>query len=321
MLLKKITFTPLITFSTGFMKKIILFLLLPLAYLFHSCTSNSTDSSNNSSALNKTGSDSNEVVFSTTFPQLMAIIDSAAKKDGNVMGVLNFHNKFIFSLEPHQVDSIYYKSVDGLNAYLDKNLPYIPENKINTKNYTVKKEFEAELNAKGIRSQFDGEGGFFPIVDQQLFYTFFNGLVTPTLQEFITFFNENDEYIAFDAGLVKTPQQIADRILFYDWHLTNYPQFPRKDVLLGMYVQEMYFVMFGLDNTPAFSYADNLIFDEHKEAFEILMSNGTPFTKKIIGTYVDALKINDWHYIDNGYDKFYFGIDELRKKELKNASK
>jgi hypothetical protein len=295
----------------------IIILILVFANLFQSCNSEANDAANADSKDSlSNGIDNMPPPPITTYPALKQSIDSAAKKDGNALVFFQTHSLFVSTLTPEQMDTLYYLLVDEMNAYLDNDLPYIPENQLD-KNYQVKKSYEAELVAKGIHVQTDGEGGYFPIVDQKKVFAVFNGHVTAPLQEFITFFNENDEYIAFDAGLVKTPQEIATRILFYDWHIKNNPKFPRNEILLGMYAQEMYFVMFGLDNTPAFSYEDNIIFEEHKIAFDILLEKGSPFTKKIIGAYVDALKKVDWHYMDNSFDKYYFGIEVLRKKEMK----
>lgn len=299
--------------------KKLFFYALALFISAQSCASDSSASANTTTI----ATDSNinqdsvaEVAPSTTFPALLVSVDSACKKDGNGLQVMNKHTIFIETLQPSQMDTLYMRLVDGINTYLDKNIPFLNEKYLD-KNNEVKEKYVTEFNDKGIRIQFDGDGGYFPAVNQGNLFVFFDGKVTPALQEFIAFFSKNEEYIAFDGGLVATPNEIAERILFYDWHLVNYPTFERKDIVLGMYAQEMYFIMFGLDNTPAFSYADDLIFDEHKVAMNMLLDKGSPFTKKFLGNYVTALKANNWKYLNNGYDKYYFGIDQARKKEMK----
>jgi hypothetical protein len=253
-----------------------------------------------------------EVVKVVTLKELLNCIDSSATSNGGALACLLANKDFLAARSPEDIELIYFTYWETMNAYLDVNLPYIEEKHLDD-SYQVKAEFEKSLNKRGFYVEADGEGGYFPMVDRAVLFTIFDGLGNEALQAYISFFRTQRDFIAFDGGLALSPLEIAKRVAFFDKQYEQYPTFIFREEMLRFYEREMYFVMFGLDNTPAFDFGVNTLNEEHKKALEYLMKNATPFTKEVVKKYYTALESAGWHMLDEGYNKYFFGIGNARK--------
>jgi hypothetical protein len=247
-----------------------------------------------------------------TLKELLHCIDSSAVSNGGALSCLLANKEFLASRNSIDIELIYYTYWEAMNDYLDKNIPYIDEKNLD-KNYQLDSKYEQSLNNRGFYVEADGEGGYFPMVDRSILYEVFKGVGDDALEAYLTFFSTQRDFIAFDAGLALNPIEIAKRVVFFDTQFEKYPAFVFRDEMRMFYEREMYFVMFGLDNTPAFEFGTNILIDEHKKALEYLMKNATKFTQDVVKKYYKSLEQNGWHMLEDGYDKYYFGIGKARK--------
>jgi hypothetical protein len=243
---------------------------------------------------------------------LVNCIDSSATANGGALLCLIANKEFLSTINPYDITVIYHTYWEAMNAYLDNNLPYIDEKYLDA-NYQVDAKFSKSLSDKGFYVETDGEGGYFPMVDRTVLFNIFDGLGDEALQNYLGFFKNQRDFIAFDGGLSLTPIEIAQRIVFFDTHFEKYPQFVLREELRMFYEREMYFIMFGLDNSPAYDYEKKTYSIEHKAALEFLMKNATKFTQGVIKKYYNALDKNAWQMLEEGYEKYYFGIGSVRK--------
>jgi hypothetical protein len=147
------------------------------------------------------------------------------------------------------------------------------------------------------------EGTFFPVINYEV-YKKYSDYVTDDFREYINIMAvESNNTPAKDAALVISWEEILNRALKQEKFIAGYPDSIRIDDIKGLYKRYLSFTLFGLNNTPLFSYDSNTMNSEAKQA------------------YVDVLKTNSK---DSGYLKIlrdYMSLMERNGYKLTNEVK
>ena len=115
------------------------------------------------------------------------------------------------------------------------------------------KEFIEELRNIGYKLE-RAEGEFFPVID----YTFYNSYFQFISQDLKEYFSimiiESERVPAKDAALVIDKEEIFRRALRQEGFLLNYSESQRKEEVEQLLSKYLYFIYYGLDNTPLFDF-------------------------------------------------------------------
>lgn len=126
--------------------------------------------------------------------------------------------------------------------------------------------FQKELRQQGllIRST---EGGVYIDADlEQIRATFYNFLTSSTKLFFNQFAFESDRGIAEDGGMYISERELADRLGFWEEFIMNNPGHLFKDFADDNINYYRYYLMVGMDNTPAFDFESHKLREANKQA-------------------------------------------------------
>jgi hypothetical protein len=127
-------------------------------------------------------------------------------------------------------------------------------------------KFQNELLQQGlvIRST---EGGVYIDADMEpIRATFYKYLTSPTKLFFAQFMIENNQGIAEDGGMYISERELADRLGFWEEFVMDNPNHIFKDFADDNIKSYRYYLMVGMDNTPAFDFESNKLLKEYKQA-------------------------------------------------------
>jgi hypothetical protein len=121
-------------------------------------------------------------------------------------------------------------------------------------------------------------------------------LVTPAMKTYLEQrAKENKEGWSVDAALIITPQQLAERAVFWDEFLVQNPTFayvPRIRTLAEWYANDL---ITGQNNTPALGYEGGILDPEFKKAYEwVLKEHPKTETARKVQEWYDILKASAW---------------------------
>jgi hypothetical protein len=126
--------------------------------------------------------------------------------------------------------------------------------------------------------------------------TFFYNHLSPATQEFYDQFEaETNQDLSEDGGLLITPVELAQRLAFWQEFLSRYPnnlfaQFARNKVA---YYQ--YYLLAGMDNTPAFDFETNKMQPEFIEGYAYLNQHHPDLAcTKVFNEYLTLLKTTNY---------------------------
>ena len=155
--------------------------------------------------------------------------------------------------EPSSIDSIYlmtFNKLDelALTVFFDEDRDYDRET------WKLKKGVaERYLESGFVLDQ--EEGMYFLAVDDQFLFDQFKDLVTPELRAYLKFRATYPTKITYDAGLILSPQDFAERLILLEELLQNDNQF-FQDLVQPIFSTELSMLFVGTDNTPAFDWSD-----------------------------------------------------------------
>lgn len=170
-------------------------------------------------------------------------------------------------------------------------LGYNPDNKPLPAKVKTK---QAEWKLCGIDLDFP-EGMAWPVEEHRYMYDNFGTMGTPAMKGYLKqMMNDLKEGFSADAGLVISPQEFADRIVFWQEFRDQFPNFKPLGADLPGFQEYIGFFMTGLDNTPAFDWGEkNDLYPEWKKAYESVMTR-VPKSEagEVIKDYYAVLKKN-----------------------------
>jgi hypothetical protein len=156
-------------------------------------------------------------------------------------------------------------------------------------------QYEKELNQNGLILK-STEGAIYIDRSTQPLRTFFYNHLSPATQEFYDQFEaETNQDLSEDGGLLITPVELAQRLAFWQEFLSSYPnnlfaQFARNNVA---YYQ--YYLLAGMDNTPAFDFETNKMQPEFIEGYAYLNQHHPDLAcTKVFNAYIELLKTTNY---------------------------
>ncbi len=139
-----------------------------------------------------------------------------------------------------------------------------------------------------------------PEVIEQYFYS---NLTDGTKEFFKQFAKESDQELASDAGIIIPIRDVADRIVFWDLFLSRYPDHVFSNYAYNELKSDRYYLMSGMENTPAYDYETKKVNPEFASSFEY-----------ITGTYPNTKSGN----IFKGLLAVLVKNDSIRTEEVDN---
>lgn len=112
------------------------------------------------------------------------------------------------------------------------------------------------------------EGYVFPEVDYGGLLDRIGAKLSPDLRDYMALLAlESDHSAVTDAALAVGWDELAQRALQAERFLNDYPASPEYEAVLGLFERYMTIYVKGLDNSPIYDYATNLIDDEAKASY------------------------------------------------------
>ncbi|GAB6181336.1 hypothetical protein JCM14036_26550 [Desulfotomaculum defluvii] len=138
------------------------------------------------------------------------------------------------------------------------------------------------------------EGTFFPILDYQ-FYKKYSDYVTPDMKSYIEIMAvESAEVPAKDAALVIGWDEVVKRTLTQEKFINTYKDSVKLKDVKQLYNKYIIFVLYGLNNTPLFSYDSNTVDLKALEAYNNAVKNGdTSDFLHILQNYLNIIGKNN----------------------------
>jgi hypothetical protein len=172
------------------------------------------------------------------------------------------------------------------------------------------KELLAETRDSGYKVE-TAEGMFFPVIDYE-FYKKYSPYVTPDIKGYIDLMAvESNSTPAKDAALVISWEEILKRALNQEKFISQYQNSIKIDDVKDLYKKYLSFTLFGLNNTPLFSYDSKAMAAEAKEAYmNAVESNSDSEFLKIVNDFLELLKKTNFKLTDE--------VDNYRKDAVEN---
>lgn len=182
---------------------------------------------------------------------------------------------FLFSMETR---GDFYEQAEKVK-WTDDDFDAVNNNKFDMNKYPETRAFAAA--GFGLSQ---GEGSIFPIVDWNKLGAFFLNRVTPPMKSYIEEITIEKNTPMWDDGGITIPiEQIADHGAFWENFNKANPYFVRGDEAKMLQRSMVWTLIWGADNTPAFSYDDQTLTEDFKKAWAYTLQkySGTEIAKAV----------------------------------------
>ena len=171
-------------------------------------------------------------------------------------------------------------------------------NEINNSDDEALKGLLTETKENGYKIE-TAEGMFFPIIDYGI-YKNYRSYATPDLEHYIDIMViESTNVPAKDGALVIGWDEVLDRAMNQEEFMSQYPDSVKIDDVKKLYTKYVGFALFGLNNTPLFSYDSKTMVEEAKSVYEEgVKRNEDSEILEIIKEYLDVIEENDYKLTD-----------------------
>lgn len=178
----------------------------------------------------------------------------------------------------------------------------------NIKDAELKSLLEETRN-KGYKVE-TAEGTFFPIMNYE-YLKKYSPYATEAMKAYINIMAEETNKVpAKDAALMIGWDEIVSRALAQEAFIKKYGDSSRVESVKELMKKYTVFMLFGLNNTPLFSYDTKTMDKEAKEAYAIAVKdNGGSELMQLIGRYMEILEKSDYKLSDEA-EKFRKGAIE-----------
>lgn len=185
--------------------------------------------------------------------------------------------------EKHQKDTTNYDPL--VYVYEKGKEPIIPQKLT---------DYNKKLKDNGFEVAMD-EGMTFILQDRDFISTHFFSSVSSSMREYLTQLNkENKEGFATDGGLIISPTQLAERIIWFENFMTANPNFIFSAQCLDTKTSYLSILLTGMDNTPLYDdYETKKLSQYYADGYQFLLSKyPNSQATKVVKPYFLALKQN-----------------------------
>ncbi|WP_432402164.1 hypothetical protein [Wukongibacter sp. M2B1] len=143
------------------------------------------------------------------------------------------------------------------------------------------------------------EGMFFPIIDYE-FYKKYSSYITPDIKDYIHIMEiESNEAPAKDAALVIEWGEVLKRALRQEKFINGYPDSGKINDVKELYKKYIRFTLFGLNNTPLFSYDSKVMVEDARGIYnKAIESNEGSKLIITLKDFIEILEKNNYRLTD-----------------------
>lgn len=172
------------------------------------------------------------------------------------------------------------------------------------------KELLAETYNSGYKVE-TAEGMYFPIIDYG-FYKNFSSYATPDMKDYIDIMAEETEQMpAKDGALVIGWDEIIKRALNQEQFINTRKDSVKVDEVRQLYNKYVIFTLYGLNNTPLFSYDTKTLDPEAREVYlNAVADTGDSDYLKTLSGFLDLVRNNNYKLTNEA--------DQYRKNATNN---
>lgn len=202
-------------------------------------------------------------------------------------------------------------SDDVQNEMNSLNMTGFDMDQINDVNNQELKNLLLETKDSGYKIE-TAEGMHFPIINYETYKTF-SYSATPDMKDYLDIMAaESAEVPAKDAALVIGWDEILQRAIEQEKFLNQYPDSPKNNDVKELYQKYVIFLLYGLNNTPLFSYDSHTMADKAKSVYMNAIDNyDNSELVENIRSFLDVLEKNNYKLTDE--------VDQFRKSTSEKA--
>lgn len=154
------------------------------------------------------------------------------------------------------------------------------------------------------------EGMYFPIINYE-FYNKYSSYVTADVKEYIDIMAvESGKVPAKDAALVIGWDEVLERALSQEKFIEQHPDSIKINDIKELYKKYVTFTLFGLNNTPLFSYDSKTMRDDAKSVYmKAVESNESSGYMETLREFLDVLEKDNYRLTDE-VDKYRKSVSE-----------
>ena len=155
------------------------------------------------------------------------------------------------------------------------------------------KQYLSQLHSNGFTLSVE-EGSTYVKQDVDFIAKHFYNTLSSTMRTYLERVRiENKEGFLSDAAMVITPTALAQRIIFWDEFLMNYPSFVFNETIKEKQREYLTFLLEGVDNTPLFKHQSKELSEKYEEAYQYILAKH-PISKLvfIVEPYYQALQMH-----------------------------
>lgn len=183
---------------------------------------------------------------------------------------------------------------------------------INTIQSTQVKGLLAEVKNSGFKVE-TAEGMYFPVIDYS-FYSKYRKAVTPDIAAYIDIMAvESAKTPVKDAALMISWAELLKRASNQEQFIKDYSDSPKADDMRKMLKRYASFALYGVNNTPLFSYETKQMTAEAKKAYlEVSFEANKGSFSKVMNEYLSVLKQNEYKLTDQVQQYRNKATEEIR---------
>jgi hypothetical protein len=152
-------------------------------------------------------------------------------------------------------------------------------------------QYEQQLHQYGLALK-STEGFIYIDRNTDPIRTFFFNHLSPATKEFYNQFEmETNQHLSEDGMLLILPQQLAERLAFWENFLVKYPDHLFAEFAKNNIEDYLRYLLEGMDNTPAFDFETKKLYPEFLDAYEYMNQHDpTLASTTVINAYARLLK-------------------------------
>jgi hypothetical protein len=278
---------------------------IALAGLMLSCAG--SDSENNSTGDNTTEQGTDSLPAGAAFEEFVSYTESLPQGVENVDSVFEKFENLKADFSPEEKDSAFFVVVSFMGSL------EITEEEMGDMSEDSQKKLVKNYGKHGLEIWW-AEGYPYPMPDLKFVEQKFKKDISTELDDYLDVYKKTFIQITNDGGLVIEWPDLADILLICEEYLTENPESKYADRVLASYMENLNFLMWGLDNTPVIDrWTDETkpqLDETVSDVYQKLIKDNKHKTGKIIADHLTWLE-------SKAFDYYYDEIKYLSTEEVK----